>query len=75
MDRDDDEQVPTPIVQADLAAALEYMVANMRCKEAVKRSSFQIPFIISEGIFIGINGSVCFFLPALTVNRPADAVS
>ncbi|GAA6056456.1 hypothetical protein JCM3770_007477 [Rhodotorula araucariae] len=56
LDSDDGEPAAWPVVNRDLRAALDGMVASMRTKEAVKRVAFKIPFVLGKDLSIGITG-------------------
>ncbi|GAA6005858.1 hypothetical protein JCM10207_007252 [Rhodosporidiobolus poonsookiae] len=53
---EDDPAVNWPVVNTDLRASLDGMVAAMRTKEAAKRVAFKIPFVMGNGLSIGIAG-------------------
>ncbi|KAK4703670.1 ATP-dependent DNA helicase 2 subunit 1, partial [Phenoliferia sp. Uapishka_3] len=52
----EDDAPPYPTVNEDLTVALNLMVSSLRTKDAVKRSSFMVPFVLGEGFVLGING-------------------
>lgn len=43
-----------------LRTALDGMIASLRTKEAVKRVSFKIPFVLGKDLSIGIVGCAPF---------------
>lgn len=40
----------------DLTGALDDMIADLRPKEAIKRSAFKLDFVLARDVVIGING-------------------
>ncbi|BGP41099.1 ATP-dependent DNA helicase II subunit 1 [Rhodotorula kratochvilovae] len=56
LDSEEGEPAAWPVVNRDLRAALDGMVASMRTKEAVKRVAFKIPFVLGKDLSIGITG-------------------
>ncbi|GAA5867392.1 hypothetical protein JCM8547_003331 [Rhodosporidiobolus lusitaniae] len=52
----DDEAVTYPVVNRNLQESLTDMVEAMRTKEAGKRVAFKIPFVLGQGLVIGIAG-------------------
>ncbi|GAA5919379.1 hypothetical protein JCM6882_004543 [Rhodosporidiobolus microsporus] len=53
---DDTAAVNYPVVNRDLRTSLASMISAMRIKEAAKRVAFKIPFVLGQGLVIGIAG-------------------
>ncbi|TNY22223.1 SPOC like C-terminal domain-containing protein [Rhodotorula diobovata] len=56
LDSDEGEPTEWPVVSKSLRTALDGMIASLRTKEAVKRVSFKIPFVLGKDLSIGIVG-------------------
>ncbi|GAA5847451.1 hypothetical protein JCM9279_000488 [Rhodotorula babjevae] len=56
LDSDEGEPTAWPVVSKSLRIALDGMIASLRTKEAVKRVSFKIPFVLGKDLSIGIVG-------------------
>ncbi|GAA5824381.1 hypothetical protein JCM11251_000398 [Rhodosporidiobolus azoricus] len=53
---DDSLAVNYPVVNLDLRTSLRNMISAMRLKEASKRVAFKIPFVLGQGLVIGVAG-------------------
>ncbi|GAA5993494.1 hypothetical protein JCM11641_000840 [Rhodosporidiobolus odoratus] len=56
VDEDDSAAVGWPVVNRNLRASLAGMVSSMRLKEAAKRVAFKVPFVLVQGLVIGVAG-------------------
>lgn len=59
--REENEEDLSPVVHGDLNASLDNLIANLRTKEATKRTAFSIPFLLADKFTIWVNGSVLPF--------------
>lgn len=55
---DEDEEMNIPVVHGDLNASMDMMVANLRTKEATRRTAFSVPFQLADKFTIWVNGCV-----------------
>ncbi|GAA6040072.1 hypothetical protein JCM8097_004767 [Rhodosporidiobolus ruineniae] len=56
VDEDEGAAVNYPIVNRELSKSLQGMIDAMRTKEAAKRVAFKIPFVLGQGLVIGVAG-------------------